>query len=142
MKLTLQMTRAVSYSRTSGRIHRAQQGWLKGMMTADVGLLLDVIIQQQARLGVGELWILFIDLKCFFPSMPRHILRLVEEAHGVPREVLDLAAAIYCGKENGGQDGRGGMQVRQRGRPGRVLRELDGLDDGMCVVDGQGQVAL
>ena len=25
----------------------------------------------------GELWILFIDLKCFFPSMPRHILRLV-----------------------------------------------------------------
>ena len=109
MKLTLQMTRSVSYSRASGRIHRAQQGWLKGMMTADVGLLLDVIIQQQARLGVGELWILFIDLKCFFPSMPRHILRLVEEAHGVPREVLDLAAAIYCGKE---KEGTGGAACR------------------------------
>jgi len=37
MKLTLQMARGVSYSCASGRIHRVQQGWLKGMMTADVG---------------------------------------------------------------------------------------------------------
>ena len=99
MKLTLQMARAVSYSRAAGRVHRAQQGWLKGMMTADVGVLLDVVAQQTARLGEGELWILFIDLKSFFPSMPRLILRMVEDAHGVPREVLDLAAAIYCGAE-------------------------------------------
>ena len=59
-----------------------------------LGIQLDVLLQQASRVG-HELWVLYVDLATFFPSIDRGALRLVELQAGLPAEVLDLAAAIY-----------------------------------------------
>jgi len=94
MKTVLQMVRTVSYSRVQGRVLSPQLGWLQGHSTAHVGLQLEALLQQAARLG-HEIWVLYVDLATFFPSMPRYILWILEVAQGIPEEALELAMKIF-----------------------------------------------
>ena len=50
--------------------------------------------QQAARLG-HTLYICYVDLATFFPSIERGVLLEHELLAGVPRDVLNLAAAIF-----------------------------------------------
>ena len=50
-------------------------------------------MQQAARLG-HALYICYVDLATFFPSIDRGLVLEHELLAGVPRDVLDLAAAI------------------------------------------------
>jgi hypothetical protein len=57
------------------------------------------VVQQAARLR-HSVYMMYADLQQFFPRVNRACLRIGELAHGLPAEVVQLAAAIY------GADGR------------------------------------
>lgn len=97
MKMLLQMVRRVSYQRMVGRVMAEQAGWIAGFGCADPGSVVTHIIQQSAKLG-EPLWLLFIDLSTFFPRCDREVLTVAEAVHGLPREVRELAIAIYGAK--------------------------------------------
>ena len=98
MKVVLRAVREVTYSRLEGRVLAPQLGWLQGCATAHVGIQLQVLMQQAARLG-HTLYICYIDLATFFPSIERGVLLEHEWLAGVPKDVLDLAAAIFGAAE-------------------------------------------
>ena len=60
-------------------------------------------MQQAATVG-HPLYVLYVDLSVFFPSMDRTALRMHELLAGVPEEVLDLAAAIF-GRAEAAEEG-------------------------------------
>ena len=105
MKVVLRAVKASTYARLEGRVLAPQLGWLQGCATAHVGIQLQVLLQQAARLG-HTLYICYIDLATFFPSIERGVLLEHELLAGVPRDVLDLAAAIFGAAEaEAGMDG-------------------------------------
>ena len=119
MKVVLRAVREVTYSRLEGRVLAPQLGWLQGCATAHVGIQLQVLMQQAARLG-HTLYICYIDLATFFPSIERGMLLEHELLAGVPRDVLNLAAAIFGAAEAEAGLG-GGVSLRQRGGARRRL---------------------
>ena len=96
-KLLLAMVRWVCYRRLTGRLHRAQLGWLPGYGCTDVGLTGALLLQQARRLQ-HPLYVLYIDLATFFPAIDRANLRVAEMWYGLPKDVSDLAQAIYAGQ--------------------------------------------
>ena len=103
MKLQLQCARSACYAPLQNRIDKSQGGWLGGTGCPDMGMCLEQLISQArlaGALGTVELWVLWVDLTTYFPSIQRDLLRAAEERHGVPMAVLDMTAAIFSA--NGG----------------------------------------
>ena len=98
MKVVTRAARSATYGRMEGRVLAPQLGWLQGCATAHVGLQLQVAMQQAARVG-HPLYVLYVDLATFFPSIDRGVLLEHELFAGVPRDVLNLAAAIFGAAE-------------------------------------------
>jgi ribosomal protein S18 acetylase RimI-like enzyme len=103
-KTVLQAVRRVTYVPMAGRVLSPQLGWLQGHATAHVGLQLEVLIQQAARIG-HPLIVIYCDLATFFPSLDRGLLMEHELLAGLPDDVVNLAAAIYGGavRASGGE---------------------------------------
>ena len=98
MKVVLRTVRSATYARLEGRVLAPQLGWLQGCATAHVGIQLQVLMQQAARVG-HTLYVCYVDLATFFPSIDRGLLLEHELLAGVPRDVLNLAAAIFGAAE-------------------------------------------
>ena len=96
MKTVLQSLRQIAYLPLVGRVLSPQLGWLQGHSTSHVGLQLEVAMQQAARVG-HTLYVCYVDLSTFFPSIDRGMLMEHELLAGVPEDVLNLAASIYGG---------------------------------------------
>ena len=93
-KVILQCVRRACYARVLGRARRQNLGWLPGYSCSDVGMASGWAAQQARQLKT-TLYMLFADLSQFFPRVNRKCLRVAELAHGIPKQVLALAAAIY-----------------------------------------------
>ena len=107
MKVVLRAARERTYRRLEGRVLAPQLGWLQGCATAHVGVQLQVLMQQAARVG-HTLYVCYVDLSTFFPSIDRFLLNEHELRAGVPIDVLNLAAAIFGAAEEqagGANDG-------------------------------------
>ena len=111
MKVVLQGLRSASYKRMEGRILSPQLGWLQGCSTAHVGVQLQVLMQQAARIR-HPLYVYYVDLATFFPSMERGILIDHERLAGVPEDLLNLVAAIYGAAEQEGGSAANGAPCR------------------------------
>ena len=98
MKVVLRAARAVTYERLEGRVLAPQMGWLQGTSTAHVGVQLRLLAQQAARVG-HTLYICYVDLATFFPSIERGVLLDHELLAGVPLDLLNLVAAIFGAAE-------------------------------------------
>jgi hypothetical protein len=92
MKILLQMVRWACYSRVSRRVMHDQVGWVGGMMASDPGLGAALAIQQAKALQ-HDLYLIFIDLATFFPSIDRGVLKAAELWHGIPD---DPDNAVQC----------------------------------------------
>ena len=106
MKLLLGMLKRTCYNRVANRIVKEQAGWVSGMGAFDPGLALGLVVQQARRMK-QPLYLLFIDLKTFFPTIHREALKVAELWHGIPEEVADLALMIY-----GAASGEGAVQCQ------------------------------
>ena len=71
-----------------------QVGWVSGHGAFDPAVSAAIIIQQ-ARALQQDIYLLYVDLATFFPSISRSVLRACELWHGVPDDVVDLALLIY-----------------------------------------------
>ena len=86
MKAVLHVVRWTCYSRVARRVLHEQGGWIAGLGAADCGLSAAIAIQQAKQMG-HDLYMLWIDLATFFPSIDRGNLRASELWNGVPEEV-------------------------------------------------------
>jgi hypothetical protein len=93
-KILLHMVRRATYRRLVGRTVHHNLGWLPGYGCHNTGTASNWIVQQARRLG-HPLYLLFLDLSQFFPRVHRQCMRIGEVAHGLPKEVIRLAALIY-----------------------------------------------
>jgi hypothetical protein len=93
-KLLTAMIKASVYSRVVGRQSRQQLGWLRGFGAADAGIQVAAAIQQ-ARRTESPLYLIYVDLKTFFPKINREVCRVAELWKGLPKEAIDQVAFIY-----------------------------------------------
>ena len=100
MKCCLHMLRACAYAAIQPRLVPDQLGWAAGYGTGDIGLVIQVVIQQARRLRM-PLYLLYLDLATFFPRIDREIGTAGELLHGLPADAAWLVALIY-----GGFDGK------------------------------------
>ena len=101
------VTKRTAYQKVAGRIGKQQVGWVRGYGATGAGLVLANTIQAAQRRR-KTLFILFIDLATFFPSINRKSLSVAEIFAGIPPEVQQLAWQIY------GQPGDAADGVRCR----------------------------
>ena len=94
MKFFLHMVRRTAHSRIAGRIDKAQMGGCAGYGCADVSLALECALQQNRRLQ-GEVWVLYVDLATWFPSIDRRASRFSDMVTGLPASVIEVVSLIY-----------------------------------------------
>ena len=94
VKALLQCVRRVCYARVVGRISKHNLGWVPGYGCNDVALG-SAWATQQASVLSQSIWLLYIDMAQFFPRIHRECLKIGELAHGLPDEVVRLAARVY-----------------------------------------------
>ena len=94
LKLCLQMVRRAAYMRLDGRVHKAQMGGVSGYGAGDSGLTMEALIQQCRRLGL-DLWVLYVDLKTWYPKLNRDCCTIAQIVHGLPYQVRRLVTLIY-----------------------------------------------
>ena len=86
--------RRVCYCRVARRVMHQQVGWVSGHGAFDPALTA-AMVMQQARALQQDIYVLYIDLSSFFPSIHRGVLEAAELWAGVPSDVVDLALLIY-----------------------------------------------
>ena len=94
LKLCLQMVRRAAYMRLDGRIHKAQMGGVSGYGASDPGLTMEALVQQSKRLQL-EMWVLYVDLKTWYPKLNRDCCTFAQIVHGLPHQVRRLVTLIY-----------------------------------------------
>ena len=92
-KLLTQHARRLSYKRLAGRIDAIQCGWSKHAGPLDAGMMLGLVIQQQARLK-RPLYVLYIDIEQCFPNARIEAMHVVEAWYGLPSDVRDLSRDV------------------------------------------------
>jgi len=94
LKMVLRVLKLHVYARMAGRVDRAQCGFVRGMGAQDVALLASLLLQG-GRWEKRMVYLLFVDIRKFFPAIDRTNLTFAELFHGVPTEVTQLVAAIF-----------------------------------------------
>ena len=94
LKLCLQMVRRAAYMRLDGRVHKAQMGGVSGYGASDPGLTMEVLVQQCKRLQL-DMWVLYVDLKTWYPKLNRDCCTFAQVVHGLPYQVRRLVSLIY-----------------------------------------------
>ena len=94
LKMVLRVLKLHSYARMAGRVDRAQCGFVRGVGAQDVALMASLLLQGGRR-ELRWVYLLFVDIRKFFPAIDRTNLTFAEMFHGVPRAVTELVAAIF-----------------------------------------------
>ena len=68
------------YARMAGRVDRAQCGFVRGMGAQDVALMASLLLQG-GRWERRAVYLLFVDIRKFFPAIDRTNLTFAELFH-------------------------------------------------------------
>ena len=96
LKLMLKCVKRLSFDRMVGRTGAENYGWVPGHGALNAALMLDVVLGQARELR-HDIFMLFLDLKQFFPAIKRTARRAAEYFIGLPSEVIVLAKAVFEG---------------------------------------------
>ena len=94
LKLMLKCVKRLSFDRMVGRTGEDNHGWVLGHGALNAALMMDVILGQARELK-HSVYILFLDLKQFFPAIKRKQRTAAEYFIGLPHEVVRLAKAVF-----------------------------------------------
>ena len=94
LKLMLKCVKRLSFDRMVGRTGEDNHGWVPGHGALNAALMMDVILGQARELK-HSIYILFLDLKQFFPAIKRQQRTAAEYFIGLPQEVVRLAKAVF-----------------------------------------------
>ena len=94
LKLMLKCVKKVSYDRMVGRTGEENHGWVPGHGALNAALMMDAILGQARELH-HAIYVLFLDLKQFFPAIKRKARTAAEYFIGLPDEVVHLAKAVF-----------------------------------------------
>lgn len=94
LKLMLKCVKRLSFDRMVGRTGEDNHGWVSGHGALNAALMMDVIIGQARELR-HSIYMLFLDLKQFFPAIKRKQRTAAEYFIGLPGEVVRLAKAVF-----------------------------------------------
>ena len=94
LKLMLKCVKRLSFDRMVGRTGEDNHGWVPGHGALNAALMMDVILGQARELR-HSIYILFLDLKQFFPAIKRKQRTAAEYFIGLPHEVVRLAKAVF-----------------------------------------------
>ena len=94
LKLMLKCVKRLSFDRMVGRTGEDNHGWVPGHGALNAALMMDVVIGQARELR-HSIYMLFLDLKQFFPAIKRKQRTAAEYFIGLPDEVVRLAKAVF-----------------------------------------------
>ena len=94
LKLMLKCVKKVSFERMIGRTGEDNHGWVPGHGALNSALMMDAVLGQARELR-HSIYMLFLDLKQFFPSIKRKARAAAEYFVGLPEEVVLLAKAVF-----------------------------------------------
>ena len=94
LKLMLKCVKRLSFDRMVGRTGEDNHGWVSGHGALNAALMMDVVIGQARELR-HSIYMLFLDLKQFFPAIKRKQRTAAEYFIGLPHEVVRLAKAVF-----------------------------------------------
>ena len=95
LKLMLKCVKKLSFDRMVGRTGEDNHGWVAGHGALNAALMMDAVLGQARELR-HSIFILFLDLKQFFPAIKRQARTVAEYFIGLPCEVIELAKAVFC----------------------------------------------
>ena len=85
LKLMLKCVKKLSFDRCVGRSGEENHGWVPGHGALNAALMMDAILGQARELQHG-IFILFLDLKQFFPAIKRESRKAAEYFIGLPED--------------------------------------------------------
>ena len=94
LKLMLKCVKKVSFDRMVGRTGEENHGWVPGHGALNAALMMDAVLGQARELQ-HAIYILFLDLKQFFPAIKRKVRTAAEYFIGLPDEVIRMAKAVF-----------------------------------------------
>ena len=94
LKLMLKCAKRLSFDRMVGRTGEDNHGWVPGHGALNAALMMDIALGQARELR-HSIFILFLDLKQFFPAIKRARRTAAEYLLGLPKEVVRLAKAVF-----------------------------------------------
>ena len=94
LKLMLKCVKKLSFDRMVGRTGSENHGWVPGHGALNAALMMDAILGQSRELR-HDIFMLFLDLKQFFPAIKRKSRKVAEYFIGLPHEVIILAVAVF-----------------------------------------------
>ena len=95
LKLMLKCVKKLSFDRCVGRTGEENHGWVPGHGALNAALMMDAILGQARELK-HSIFILFLDLKQFFPAIKRESRKAAEYFIGLPEEVILLATEVFA----------------------------------------------
>ena len=94
LKLMLKCVKKLSFDRMVGRTGSENHGWVPGHGALNAALMMDALLGQSRELR-HDIFMLFLDLKQFFPAIKRKSRKVAEYFIGLPHEVIILAVAVF-----------------------------------------------
>ena len=95
LKLMLKCVKKLSFDRCVGKTGEKNHGWVPGHGALNAALMMDAILGQARELQ-HSIFILFLDLKQFFPAIKRESRKAAEYFIGLPEEVILLATEVFA----------------------------------------------
>ena len=96
LKLMLRCVKRLSFDRLVGRTGEHNKGWIPGHGALDAAFIADCVLGQARELK-HDIFILWLDLAQFFPSIKRVPRRFAEWMVGLPEDVALLARSVFEG---------------------------------------------
>ena len=96
LKLMLKCVKRLSFDRMVGRTAESNKGWVPGHGALDAALIADCVLGQTRELK-HDIYLLWLDLAQFFPSIKRRPRRYAEWLVGLPEDVALLATEVFRG---------------------------------------------
>ena len=96
LKLMLKCVKRLSFDRMVGRTAESNKGWVPGHGALDAALIADCVLGQTRELK-HDIYLLWLDLAQFFPSIKRRPRQYAEWLVGLPEDVALLATEVFRG---------------------------------------------
>ena len=95
MKILGRMLLGSAYHDMHARLHEAQTGWTSAHNSLDAASIIAHSLQSATRLKTS-IYVMYVDLAKFFPSLHRPIVFAAELLKGLPIEVTRLTASLFA----------------------------------------------
>ena len=95
MKLLGKMVHIEAYARIQNSLDPSQVGWRAAHGATDAATTLAHVIETAARLRT-PMFLLYVDLRTFFPALHRQVIAASELLHGLPPTVVKLVCEMYA----------------------------------------------